>query len=113
LSRLRSHEVLVTLRLALADQSSSVRIQAMRGIKNLKGTEAIGDLHAIVVSDPDPMVRRQAVRLLSEMESAEVLGLLYGAVADRDAAVSREASEAIRKWEQRFGVRDWAAGWTR
>lgn len=113
LGRLRNQEALAPLTLALADQSSSVRIQAMRGIKNLKGTEAIGDLHAIVASDPDPIVRRQALRLLSEMESAEVLGLLSGAVADRDAAVSREASEAIKTWERRFGVRYGAAGSTR
>lgn len=113
LGRLGSQEALAPLTRALVDQSSSVRIQAMRGIKNLKGTEAVGDLYRLAANDPDPVVRRRALRFLSEIESAEVPGLLYGAVADHDATVSREASEALKIWEQRFAVRHGTAGSTR
>ena len=104
LGGLRTQEALAPLTRALADQSSSVRIQALRGIKNLKGTEAIKDLRVTVANDPDPTVRRQAVRLLSEIQSPEVPGLLKGAVADYDAAVSQEAKQAVKRWEQRFGA---------
>ena len=104
LGRLRTQEALAPLTRALADQSSPVRIQALRGIKNLKGTEAIKDLRAAAANDPDPTVRRQAVRLLSEIQSPEVPGLLKGAVADHDAAVSQEAQQAVKRWEQRFGA---------
>ena len=104
LGQLRNQETLAPLTWALKDQSSSVRIQALRGIKNLKGGDAIGDLQAMVVNDPDPAVRRQAVRLLSTIRSPEVPQVLEWAVADHNAAVSREAKQAVKRWDQRFGA---------
>jgi len=113
LGTLRDQGVLPLLMSALGDQSPSVRIQAMRGIKDLKGSEVIGDLYGVVANDPDLIVRRQALWILSEIESEEVLGLLNSAIADPDATVSREAREAVKIWEQRFGVRSRATGSTR
>jgi HEAT repeat protein len=104
LGRLRNQETLAPLTWALKDQSSSVRIQALQGIKNLKGGDSIGVLQAMVVNDPDPTVRRQAVRLLSTIRSPEVPQVLKWAVADGDAAVSRDAKQAVKRWEQRFGA---------
>ncbi len=46
LGRFRNLETLAVLKRALKDQSSSVHIQALQGIKNLKGVHAIGDLLA-------------------------------------------------------------------
>ncbi|MGB7946311.1 MAG: HEAT repeat domain-containing protein [Candidatus Binatia bacterium] len=112
LAQLRNQEALAPLTWALKDQVSSVRIQALQGIKNLKGGEAIGVLQAMVVNDPDPSVRRQAVRLLSTIRSPEVPQVLKWAVADPDAAVSREAKLAARRWERRFGAQTGAAGVT-
>jgi HEAT repeat protein len=110
LGRLRNEETLAPLTSALKDQSSSVRIQALQGITNLKGGEAIGVLQAMVVNDPDPSVRRQAVRLLSTIRSPEVPQVLKWAVADPDGAVSRAAKQASRRWEQRFGAQYGAGG---
>jgi HEAT repeats len=112
LGRLRKPENLAPLTWALKDQFSSVRIQALQGIKNLKGGDAVGDLQAIMVNDPDPAVRRQAVRLLSTIGSPEVPSVLKWAVADNDAAVSREAKGAVTRWEQRFGAQYGTAGIT-
>ncbi|HXV79563.1 MAG TPA: HEAT repeat domain-containing protein [Candidatus Binatia bacterium] len=112
LGRLRNQETLAPLTWALKDQSSSVRIQALQGIKNLKGADAIGDLQAMAANDPDPRVRRQAVRLLSTIRSPEVASLLQWAVSDQDAAVSREAKRALRRWEQRFGTQYGTVGMT-
>lgn len=112
LGQLRNQETLAPLSFALTDQSSSVRIQALQGIKNLKGRDAIGDLQSMVVNDPDPRVRRQAVRLLSTIRSPEVPSALNWAAADPDAAVSREAKRALRRWEQRFGAQYGTAGMT-
>lgn len=110
LGRLKSQETLVPLTWALKDQSSSVRIQALQGIKNLKGVDAISDLQAMAGNDPDPRVRRQAVRLLSTIRSPAVPSVLNWAAADHDAAVSREAKQAVKRWEQRFGVQYRTAG---
>jgi HEAT repeat protein len=110
LGRLRNQETLAPLTWALKDQSSSVRIQALQGIKNLKGGDSIGVLQAMVVNDPDPTVRRQAVRLLSTIRSPEVPQVLKWAVADGDAAVSRDAKQAVKRWEQRFGAQYGAGG---
>lgn len=113
LGRLRNQESLGPLTLALTDESSSVRIQALQGIKNLKGGDAIGDLQAMVANDPDATVRRQAVRLLSTIPNPEVPSVLKWAVADHDAAVSREAKQAVKRWEQRFGAQYGTAAMTR
>lgn len=110
LGQLGGPETLAPLTRALADQASSVRVQALQGMKNLKGTAAIADLQAMAGSDPDPTVRKQAVRLLSEIQSPEVPSLLKQAEADNDAAVSAEAKQAAKRWEQRFGARSVAAG---
>ena len=50
------------------------------------------------------------MRLLSTIRSPEVPQVLKWAVADHDAAVSREAKQAVRRWEQRFGAQYGAAG---
>ena len=112
LGRVRKEETLAPLTSALKDQSSSVRIQALQGIKNLKGDGAIGDLQAMMVNDPDPAVRRQAVRLLSTMRSLDMPSVLKWAVADPDDAVSREAKQAVKRWDPRFGAQYGTAGVT-
>jgi HEAT repeat protein len=104
LGQVGAKEALAPLTRALADQAPSVRVQALQGIKNLKGAGAIMDLQAMASSDADPTVRKQAVRLLSEMQSPEVPSLLKQAATDNDAAVSEEARQAARRWERRFGA---------
>jgi hypothetical protein len=105
LGRLNVPDALPSLSQALTDQSPAVRIQALRGVKSVKGDAAISDLQAVVGYDSDPAVRRQAVRLLSDMQSPEVPLLLKQAAADSDAAVSRDATRAANRWQQRFGAR--------
>jgi len=104
LGRLKTQDALPPVTLALADQSPVVRVQALQGVRNLKGAAAITELQATVGYDPDPTVRRQAVRLLSGIQSPEVPWLLKQAMADTDAAVSREATRAARRWQQRYGA---------
>jgi HEAT repeat protein len=113
LGRLKTQEASLPLTLALSDPSAAVRMQALRGVKSLKGAAAFADLQAIAGYDPDAAVRRQAVRLVSDIRNPEVPWLLEQAAADSDAAVSQEAKRAARRWEQRYGAKSGAAGGTR
>jgi hypothetical protein len=113
LGRLRTEEASAPMALALTDSSAAVRIQALRGLKMLKGAAAFEQLQSIAGYDPDPVVRRQAVRLMSDIENPQVSWLLKQAAADPDPRVSREAKQAARRWERRFGARREAAGGTR
>ena len=113
LGRLRIEEASAPVALALTDPSAAVRIQALRGVKTLKGADALQELQSIAGYDPNPVVRRQAVRLMSDIQNPQVSWLLKQAAADPDAKVSQEAKRAARRWEQRYGARGAAAGGTR
>jgi hypothetical protein len=113
LGRLRTEEASAPMVVALTDSSAAVRIQALQGLKMLRGAAALEQLQSLAGYDPDPVVRRQAVRLMSDIKNPQVSWLLKQAAADPDPRVSREAQQAARRWELRFGTRREAAGGTR
>jgi hypothetical protein len=101
LSRPRDARATPALTAALGDQHSSVRIQAVYGLRRVEGEAAAEALGRVLLSDPDPSVRRVAASALASLRDAAAGWALGNAMsADGDASVRRAAAAAYRRWEQ-------------
>lgn len=101
LSALGGAQAALALAAALGDQVTSVRIQAIHGLRKVEGVRAVPVLREVLMSDPDSTVRRTAVRALAQLPAQEARAALEPALGDPDASLRLEAAEALEGW------RDW------
>jgi HEAT repeat protein len=100
LSRSRDARATPALTTALGDQQSSVRIQAVHGLRRLEGERATEALGRVLLNDPDPSVRRVAAWALTSLRDAAAGSALRAAMStDGDASVRQAATAAYRRWE--------------
>ncbi len=82
---------------ALSDETAQVRIQAALALRGLQGVQAIPALAGLLLRDPDVTVRRAAVGALGTLREASAISALRAALADPDASVRQQATQALQR----------------
>jgi hypothetical protein len=101
LGRVSGPQAAAGLTAALGDEAVSVRIQALRSLRQVAGEQAIDPIARVLAADPDPSVRRTAARLLGELPGPAAQSALRSAAADdADESVRRAATEALARSER-------------
>ena len=93
---LSSDTASAALTTALMEEEPSVRMQAIRVLSKVSGSEAVNDLGQAVVDDPDTKVRRMAAWALATLRSEEARWVLEAAALDPRAAIRKVAASALR-----------------
>lgn len=83
---------------ALSDDDASVRMQALRGMREAEPAVAVNAYGDVIQRDPDPAVRRAAVDLVASLGD-EGLEVLEMALDDDDDRVRQAAETALERLE--------------
>jgi hypothetical protein len=90
-------EAVAAFETALADQTPSIRMQALRGLQRTQGDAATSSIAGALRNDTDPRVRSTAASLLAAMRPDDARRALEGAVSDADPSVRRAAAAALAR----------------
>ncbi len=91
-----SNTASAALTTALMEEEPSVRMQAIRVLSKVSGSEAVNTLGQALVDDPDTKVRRMAAWALGTLRSEEARLVLEAAASDPRAAIREAAASALR-----------------
>lgn len=97
LGALGTGESRATLRAALQDSNSDVRVAACQAWGSIADEEAVSELARVLLSDVDEQVRFAAAKALGRTRGPQSTAALGSVLEDRDPAMQYIAMESLRK----------------